>query len=329
MNIQLSLQKVMLLAAMLAVAGSACANTFTYTNGNVLICFRKDPSGTTDLIVNAGPIAYFTNLAPGTTVTIAGYTGTQLGQVGTNNIDWSAWTYFDSTATPDLTNALFMTSGRSDLNTPTDPYYRDTASAQVATINKLLSIVDGAADNANFSGLNTSTAVLEPESYNVNNNSVSYAFGLGVPVNQFNFRTTFQSDPEQNTGASFTTGATPLRADFYWLKPTANTDHSKPAAKFLGYFQFATNGVMTYTAYPTLAVVTPTIISFTRIGTASTVTFTTGSSGTYTLRGTNNLTSGTAKTNWPAIGSVGGDGGSHSLQDINSRTNMFYIITAQ
>jgi hypothetical protein len=47
MNIQLSLQKVTLLSAMLAVAGSACANNFTYTNGNVLICFRKDPSGTT------------------------------------------------------------------------------------------------------------------------------------------------------------------------------------------------------------------------------------------------------------------------------------------
>jgi len=34
---------------------SAHANIFTYTNGNVLICFRKAPSGTTDLIVNAGP----------------------------------------------------------------------------------------------------------------------------------------------------------------------------------------------------------------------------------------------------------------------------------
>lgn len=314
---------------MLAVAGSACANNFTYTNGNVLICFRKDPSGTTDLIVNAGPIAYFTNLAPDTTVTIANYTGTQLGLVGTNSIDWSAWTYFDSTATPGLTNTLFMTSGRSDLNTQTDPYYRDTASAQGATINKLLSIVAGATDSANFSGLNTPAAVLESESYNVNNNSVSYAIGLGVPILNYQFRGTFQSDPEQSTGSGFTTGATPVRADFYWIKPTANNDHSGPPATFLGYFQLSTNGVMSYTAYPAVAVVAPTIVSFTRIGTTSAVTFTTGSSGTYSLRGTNSAGLATAHTNWPAISSIGGDGNSHSLQDTTSADNQFYVITAQ
>jgi hypothetical protein len=329
MNIKLFVRKVVLFSAVLVMAGPVRGNTFGYTNGNVLICFRKNPSGATDLIVNAGPISYFTNLAANTTVTVSGYTGTQLGQVGTNSIDWSAWAYFDTTAIPALTNTIYMTSARSDLNTQTDPYYRDTASAQGTTINKLLSIVNGANDNGNYSGLNSSTAVLESESYNVNNNSVSYAIGLGVPLSQYNFRGTFQGDPEQSTGASFTTGATPVRADFYWIKPTANTDHSKPAATFLGYFQFATNGVMTYTAYPTPAVVTPTIVSFTRIGTTSTVTFITGNSGTYTLRGTNSLTSGTARTNWPAISSVGGDGNNHSLQDTTSSGNKFYIITAQ
>ena len=329
MNAKLFLQKVALCSTILAATGSAHANIFTYTNGNVLICFRKAPSGTTDLIVNAGPIAYFTNLAPNTTMTITGYTGTQLGQVGTNNIAWSAWTYFDSTAISGLTNTLFMTSGRSDLNTQTDPYYRDTASAQGATINKLLSIVTGATDNANFSGLNTPTAVLESESYNVNNSSVSYAIGLGVPILNYQFRGTFQSDPEQSTGTGFTTGATPVRADFYWIKPTANNDHSGPPATFLGYFQFSTNGVMTYTAYPTPVVVAPTIISFTRIGTTSTVTFTTGSSGTYTLRGTNDAGLTTARTNWPAISSVGGDGSNHSLQDTTSSNDKFYVITAQ
>lgn len=327
MNTKLSLRKLVLFSAVLFVAGEVSANTFAYTNGNVLICFRKDPSGTTDLIVNAGPISYFTNLAPNTTVTIANYTGTQLGQVGTNSIDWSAWAYFDNTAIPALTNTLYMTSARSDLNTQTDPYYRDTASAQGQTISKLASIVNGATDNANYSGLNSSTAVLESESYNVNGSSVSYAIGLGVPLSVYNFRNTFQGDPEQSTGASFTTGATPVRADFYWIQPAA--DHSKPPATFLGYFQFSTNGVMTYTAYPTPAVVTPRIVSFTRIGTTSTVTFTTGPSGTYTLRGTNSLTSGSAWTNWPAISSVGGDGSNHALQDINSSSSMFYIITAQ
>jgi len=76
---------------------SVRGNTFAYTNGNVLICFRKaNPTtyaslGGNDLVVNAGPINYFTNLAPNTKVTITAYTGGQLGQVATNSVGWSAW----------------------------------------------------------------------------------------------------------------------------------------------------------------------------------------------------------------------------------------------
>jgi hypothetical protein len=76
-------------------------------------------------------------------------------------------------------------------------------------------------------------------------------------------------------------------------------------------------------------VVAPTIVSFTRIGTTSAVTFTTGSSGTYSLRGTNSAGLTAACTNWPAISSIGGDGNSHSLQDTTSADNQFYVITAQ
>ena len=114
-------------ALLLAALTQVQANTFGYTNGNVLICFRKSPSGTTDLIVNAGPISYFTNLAPNTKVNINAYTGTQLGQVGTNNLAWSALAYFDNTASPAaLRNTIFMTNPRYDLNTQTTPYYCDT-----------------------------------------------------------------------------------------------------------------------------------------------------------------------------------------------------------
>jgi hypothetical protein len=331
MNIKLSLWKEILLAAMPAMAASVHANTFTYTNGNVLICFRQDLSGSKDLIVNAGPISYFTNLAPNTTVTITGYTNGQLGPVGTNSIDWSAWTYFDSSAAnAPLTNTLYMTRARSGLNAQTDPYYRDIPSAQNHVISKLKAIVQGAVDNASYSALNSSTAVLESESYNYST-TVSYAVGLGVPDALYNFEGTFQDDPEQTTGDEFTTGATPVRADFYQLIPTGSRDFSEPLATngFLGYFTFSTNGIMAYTAYPAAVVVTPVIVSFSRTNTTSAVTFTTGSSGTYTLRGANSLISGTAPTDWPAISSVSGDGGNHSLQDITSSSNKFYIITAQ
>jgi hypothetical protein len=304
------------------------ANTFGYTNGNVLICFRKAATGASDLVVNAGPIATFTNLAPNATITITAYTGSQLAPIGTNNIAWSAWAYFDNSAPlpAGMTNTIYMTNPRSDLNTPTTPYYRDTSSAQGQTIGKLKAIAAGAVNNANFSGLNSSTAVLESESYNLNNSAVSYYTGLG---NNLNFNDTFQQQPDQYTPANFTTSATPSRSDLYWISPTANTDHSQPDAKFIGYFQLATNGVMTYTAYPTATVAAPVILGFTRTGGTSTVTFTTGSSGTYTLRGTNSAGLTAARTNWPAINSVAGDGGNHSLSDTTTATNQFYIISAQ
>jgi hypothetical protein len=310
-------------ALLLAASTQIHANTFGYANGDVLICFRSAPFGSTDLIVDAGPISYFTNLAANTTVNITAYTGTQLAQVGTNDLAWSAWAYFDNTASPaELQNTIYLTNPRSDLNTQTTPYTCRTSSSQNLTISKLGAISAGAVNNANYSGLNTSTAVLESESYNLNNSAVSYYIGLGSTLD---FGKTFQAQPDQYTPSDFTTGGVPVRADLYWLEPATG----KPDAKFLGYFQLSTNGLMTYTAYPSATVATPVILSFTRIGSTSTVTFTTGSIGTYTLRGTNSTGLLTSRTNWPAISSVSGNGSSRSLMDITTGSRKFYSITAQ
>jgi hypothetical protein len=328
MNIKLFVRKVVLFSAILVTAGSVRANTFAYTNGNVLLCFRKaNPTtyaslGGNDLMVNIGPISVFTNMTANTKMTITGYTGTQLAQVATNSVGWSAWTYFDESITG--TNTLFMTRPRTSLNNQTAPYAIQNHNSYIQVISKMGAIVQGAIDNANYSAFNSSSAVLESDSWNEGEGgSLSYYSGLGTT---FDFNGSFQADPEQYNPANFTTSGNPLRSDFYWLYPSSA---SKLKAVFLGYFELSTNGVMTYTAYPTPALVTPTILSITRTGTTSTVTFTTGSSGTYFLRGTNSLTTGTASTNWPSISSVAGDGSNHSLSDVTTSTNKFYIITAQ
>ena len=311
-------------ALLLAASTQVQANTFAYANGDVLICFRKSPSGANDLIVNAGTISYFTNLSANQKVNITAYTGTQLSQVCTNNLAWSAFAYFDNTASPSsLRNTIFMTNPRSDLNTQTTPYYCGTTSGQGLTVTKLGTIPAGAINNANYSTTNTSTAVLEAESYNQNNSAVSYAIALGSTLD---YHQTFQAQPDQYTPANFTTHSVPVRADFYWMAPASG----EPDAKYLGFFELSTNGMMTYTAYPSATVATPVILSFTRVrNKTNTVTFTTGSSGTYTLRGTNILVSGTAKTNWPAISSVSGNGSPQSLVDVTTGSNKYYIITAQ
>jgi hypothetical protein len=76
-------------------------------------------------------------------------------------------------------------------------------------------------------------------------------------------------------------------------------------------------------------IATPVITAFSRTNTVSYVSFTTGNSGTYTLRGTNSAGLGSPRLNWHAIASVGGNGYVNTLTDSNSSSNQFYIITAQ
>jgi hypothetical protein len=84
---------------------------------------------------------------------------------------------------------------------------------------------------------------------------------------------------------------------------------------------------MTYVAYPS----TPAVLaSITRSGALTTIQYTTGLYGTYTLRGTNSLTSGTPMANWPAIATLtSGDTATHTTTDTTTDNIRFYIITAQ
>jgi len=99
----------------------------------------------------------------------------------------------------------------------------------------------------------------------------------------------------------------------------------------VGYNQYGlTNAVnFTFTTTGGGAVTTPVITAFYRSNNISFVSFTTGNSGTYTLRSTNNVGLSTARTNWPAISSVSGNGLTNTLQDTSPATDEFYTITAQ
>jgi hypothetical protein len=320
----------MALAAMLA-AGGIQAATFNDTVGDVLICFRRaNPStyadlGGTNLVVDAGPISYFTNLAANTKVTISTYSTAQLAQVGTNSVGWSAFAFFDdSVVSPAVPWTIFITSPRDVLTTQTSPNNCATASANTLTVGQLGAMVNGAVDNSGFSTLNTGGAALESSTYYYNSGDFSYSQGVGSSED---FNGTFSYNFEKYTPANFVTAGNPVRADFYWMYPVKL--HATASAKYLGYFELGTNGVMTYTAYPVATVDTPVIKNIGRTNGISYVSFTTGSSGTYTLRGTNSAGWNTARTNWPAISSVAGNGSINTLQDATLGSSKFYVITAQ
>ena len=294
---------------------------YTFTSGDVLLCFRKN-GGANDLVVDAGSVTNYINLAANQRYVITNYTGAQLGFVGTNSVSWSAFTYLDD-------NTIFMSEARSSLNSQALPWAAQSSSAQSLFVNNVYTIPPGAYDNLNFKPQNTIRAVVEPDSSESSLSSypdgTSYHSSIdpGSP-GDFTFGGTFVGNPENTTPSNFTTGGAVVRSDFYQIPPS----DSGRAVKYLGYFELSTNGVMTYVAYPISGTITaPVIISITRSGTTNTITFTTGATGTYTLLGTNTLTA--PVSTWPPISSVPGNSAQQSLTDVNTNETGFYSVRAQ
>ncbi len=308
------------LIALLAsvAAGDIMAGDFTsYAVGDVLVCFRK---GGNDMVVDAGPISTLTNATPNQRITISQYTGSQLAAVGTNGVSWSAFTWSSD-------NTLFVTRARASLNSQTVPWPAQISSVQSGTVGRMVTIPPGARDELNLLvyPVSTPTAVVEEDISAGNPNyttGVSYHDALaGASGGQFN--STFVGNPENTTSNNFTTAGKLIRSDFYRMIPASGF----APGKWLGYFELSTNGVMTYVAYPSA---TPVVQSVSRSGNDSTITYTTGLYGTYTLRGTNSLTSGTPPANWPVITTlISGDTAAHIITDTTTDDARFYTITAQ
>ena len=304
--------------------------TGSYASGDVLLGFRK--SGvSSDLVVDAGPIATLTNTAPNTRINITQFTTNQLYVVGLNSLSFSAFTWVDNSTMSQDSSILFVSQPRASINTQSTAPSRAPATAQFAVGGDMLSVQLGGNDAYTnpppYNALSTPAAALEPDSatstYYTTGRSYSDVMGSGA-----NFSGDYGGSPELTTPANFITGSTVVRSDFYAIPPSSPAGFSGPV-KFLGYFELNTNGLLAYVAYPTGIPTVPVIQSIIRSNTVSIVKFTTGNSGTYTLRGTNSAGFGTPKTNWPAVTSVAGTGSAATLRDTNSTSPRFYVITAQ
>jgi len=313
------------LAGFLGLVAVVQAQTFSYNNGDLLIGVRAAAGGSSDLVVNAGPVSAFTNLTAGTKITITSLSGSLLQSAfgDTNSLSWSAFACIDSGVDE---STLFMSRSRSDVNAQSTPWRRYTLDSQGSVVAKINGVGVGAFNLGLLQSAgpnNSTTAIVEPESANVAP-TYSYRSMLG---NLLNWGGTFQGNPEQNTAAGFTNSGQAVRADFYWLPP-GGTASSHPAGNYLGYFEFNTNGVLTYTAGPSASVVVAAhIVSITRVGNLATVNFTTGSAGTYTLRASSDLT--IPRASWAILGSVSGNGLTNALSETTAATARYYTISAQ
>ena len=311
-------KKVGLIALLTSVAASGVwAGTLAnYAVGDVLLCFRN---GDNDMVVDVEQsLSTLTNATPNQRISITGYTGTQLGEVGINGVSWSAFTWLSD-------NTLFVTKARTSLDEQARPCLAQSSSVQANTVGRMALILPGALEELDLAiNINsTATTVIEEDSSAINyTDGYSYHNALaGAYGGQFNG--TFVGDPENTTLNNFTTSGKVVRSDFYQMTPTG----SYALGKWLGYFELSPDGAMTYVAYPST---TPAIASITCSGGSITVTYTTGLYGTYTLRGTNSLTFGTAMTNWPVITTlISGDTAPHTITDTTADDIKFYTITAQ
>jgi hypothetical protein len=321
-------KKTGLIALLVAFAvGDLMAGDFStltsYNAGDVLVCFRKP--GTIDMVVDAGPITTYTSATPNQRIPITQYTGTQLADVGTNSINWSAFTWLSD-------NMLFVTEARpsSDLNDPTTPWQAQSSGTQAGTVARMQSIPPGAnSEFVNGPGgtpiyaESIATAVVEEDDYSENpnyNHGVPYSTAL---LGQYGgaFDGKFVGNPENTTASKFITSGKVSRSDFYRMTPTSGYE----PGTWLGYFELSTNGAMTYVAYPSAI---PVINSVSRSGNINTINYTSGLYGTYTLRGTNKLTA--PVSTWPAITTLtSGDTNPHTTTDTTTDNVRFYSITAQ
>lgn len=306
-------------------AGGAMANTLTnYATGDVLVCFRN---GGNDMVVDAGSITNFINATPNQVIPISQYTGDQLSVIGTNGTTWSAFTWLSD-------NTLFMTRPRSTPGAPTIPWQEKSSSLQHNTALRMATIPSGASDSFNLNVYSASTpqSVLEQDISAGNANypdGDSYHDAISGSYGS-DFNGTFEGNPENTTTndvsdptQSFTGAGQVQRSDFYQLTPALAGN-----GKYLGYFELNTNGALNFVAYAT-SVSIPKIISISYANGQATINYTTGASGTYTLRATNILNSGVPAIQWPAVSVLSsGDTVQHSVQVNDTNTSDFYIITA-
>jgi len=296
----------------------------SYNVGDVLVCFRK--AGTVDMVVDAGPVSTFTGATHNQQIPITQYTGAQLApDLGTNSLNWSAFAWLSD-------NTLFVTRARpsTDLTDPTIPWPAASPGSQSSTIQQMVKIPPGAYDEFNNGPGGTpiyaesiATAVVEEDITYGNANythGVSYSTAL---LGQYGgaFNSTFAGNPENTTASKFISSGKVARSDFFQMTPTSGYG----LGTWLGYFELSTNGAMTYVAYPST---TPVISSISRSGNTTTINYTTGLYGTYTLLENNNLTA--PASTWSMVATLSsGDTATHTVTDTTTNSARFYIISAQ
>lgn len=327
----------LLIAGSLSVAQTLCAQTpaFTYTNRDLMLCFRKtgqDGTGTTspnDLEINIGQASIYYGATPGAVIPVTAYNAAQIGIFDSlDDLSWSVGGCVPVGDTGDASiplKTLWATAPRiTSPTTPATPWVRNSATFQGFTSAKMNTIL---AQAAFYSGTvpansvsNAAKVVIVPVG-----SDHEYGYTMGQ---EGNYGGAFQGDVENTTSPTFTTDGVPARSDFYALLP--DTTGTQPAGTYLGYFEFEPNGTMNFVAAGGASTPPPApTLTVTSVNGTQTISFATVANATYTLHYTNadGLTS--PIHTWPTVGTnISGNGSVESFTQTATDSERFYSVSA-
>lgn len=311
--------KVLLAALLLLACPFARAQTFTYTNGDLVAAFRI-AGGASDLVVDLGGVSRFESLPARSVITITNLSVVQLADAlpTLNGVSWSisAAMRGNPAYSQYSLQTIWVSSPRPDINTPGPVWQRASIWTLGGSASQIDAIGFNAATYGNAYAAGTDNSVvgiaIPAASY------YSYTYQVGT---YGNLNGTFQGNPENTTPSDFDTAGLPSRSVLYRLEPDY---YPHGAGVLIGFFDFKPDGALTFTAGPPPERVV--ISQSTRNGAITSLTFpTTGLVG-YRLRYTDDLS--TPITNWCIGASLVGDGTTLSLQDTNSTVARFYSVEA-
>jgi hypothetical protein len=304
-------------------------SVFTDQSRDLILTFRKTGNdggtqGSVVVEVDVGQASIYYGATSGSSIPITAYSpASQLGLFDSlDDLSWSVGGCVpnagDSGDSSKPTRTLWVTEPRSDPNVASSPAWsRASSFTQGQADSKINSILDNAATWAATadadSVTNTPTAVAIPNG-NVYNANGSLG-GAG------NYLGTFQGDVENTTPLNFDSAGSPSRSDLYELQPGSG------AGTYLGYFELATDGSLTFHG-PALTLPVPTLSTSTDTAGNFFVSFPTTTNGTYTLSYTNAAGLSASVSSWPKVSTnIIGDGTVKAFQQTISGAGTFYSVS--
>jgi hypothetical protein len=321
--------------AVILSSGMARAQFFLAAKGDLLAGFRTPGVGSYELVVNVGNITNFLAQPPGTVIPLNNFSPSQLSDAFSsyNNLQWSVSATF--TGPPNSTwsgfqlDTIWFTLPRFTPSVQTPAPLRRSTTSQALVVSAISGISGGAFALSNRIGTtnadNNTFLVREPTG-----DQNDYSVFVEDPQNNLigDFGGNMPTAVENTTPASFTSAVV---SDLYQSVPNGYLDPNIGApttgsAYYVGYFTLNPDGTMTFTRAPKPA---PQIVSFLKVGTSTTTSFTTITGLTYTLYYTNSIGLRTSISNWPSSPTtISGNGLTNQLMDASSDPNRFYIIGA-